>query len=310
MGRTRAGPTQATCQTCNQATCQTRNTCQRTAAARPRARHARRGAQPSHMPDVCRPGAARAPRHVFTCGNQCVEPSRGCARRAVVGWRPRPIAEPPRLPPPASPPPRDRPSADRGVDRRRAGADDLPHERALGARWRRARWMRGSLSCAPTSTAPSSRMRVGTSSGMVPLHPAAAHAGMLPGRAEPVRRHCGSWLCRPPLGRDGVRYTLGFRSSKTCFAPQAFDSPLGLERREHGAAVGQFDAISGLSGIGAYMLTRRGLSHIDAALPVPPKALVGPDARIGCRLTALVYASSSSRSTEATATMLPDGHFP
>ena len=140
------------------------------------------------------------------------------------------------------------------------------------------------------------------------LASAAAHAERRPVGPSLYGGIAGLGFVASLLGRDGVRYTRLSSTLDAALAPQAFALAAGLERREHGAAVGQFDAISGLSGIGAYMLTRRGLSHIDAALHVLLKALVD--------LTRASAAGSPRWFTpveltfdEATATMLPDGHL-
>jgi hypothetical protein len=68
------------------------------------------------------------------------------------------------------------------------------------------------------------------------------------------------------LGRDGTRYTRMSRTLDGALAPQSVELAVAVECHDHGVSVGQFDVISGLSGIGAYLLTRRGEPHIDAAL--------------------------------------------
>jgi hypothetical protein len=110
------------------------------------------------------------------------------------------------------------------------------------------------------------------------------------------------------LARDGVRYTRLSSTLDAALAPQAFALAAGLERREHGVAVGQFDAISGLSGIGAYMLTRRGLPHIDAALHALLEALVDLT-RASAEGSPRWFTPVELTFDEATATMLPDGHL-
>ena len=110
------------------------------------------------------------------------------------------------------------------------------------------------------------------------------------------------------LSRDGTRYTRLSRALDGALASQAVALADSLKGRNHGVSVGEFDAISGLSGIGAYLLTRRNQPHVAGALDRLLEALVD-----------LTTASADGPPRwftpvefmfdETTTAMYPDGHL-
>ena len=68
------------------------------------------------------------------------------------------------------------------------------------------------------------------------------------------------------LGREGERYQRMSASLDATVSAQAIALARALDAARDGVAVHQFDAISGLAGMGAYLLARRGRPHVDAAL--------------------------------------------
>lgn len=110
------------------------------------------------------------------------------------------------------------------------------------------------------------------------------------------------------LGRSGTRYTRMLESVDAALAPQAAGLADTLDRQEHGVAVGLFDAISGLAGVGAHLLVRRGRPHVDAALARALEALVGLT-RASAAGPPRWFTPAELMFDEATAAMYPDGHL-
>jgi hypothetical protein len=110
------------------------------------------------------------------------------------------------------------------------------------------------------------------------------------------------------LGRDGARYLRLSSSVDAALAPQALALAGALDGQEHGVPVGQFDAISGLAGIGAYLLTRRGRPHVDAALDRLLEALVDLT-RASASGPPRWFTPVEFMPDEMTAAMYPDGHL-
>ncbi len=69
------------------------------------------------------------------------------------------------------------------------------------------------------------------------------------------------------LSRDGVRYQRLLATLDDAVCPQAIAHAEGLVSEVDGITVGDFDVISGLSGIGAYLLHRCELTGVDGASP-------------------------------------------
>jgi hypothetical protein len=110
------------------------------------------------------------------------------------------------------------------------------------------------------------------------------------------------------LSRDGTRYT---RLSSTVDAALALATAAiagDLDRAEHGVAVSQFDAISGLAGMGAYLLTRRGQPRVETALERLLESLVGLT-RASADGPPRWFTPVALMDDEATAAMYPDGHL-
>lgn len=118
----------------------------------------------------------------------------------------------------------------------------------------------------------------------------------------------GLGLAASQLGRDGMRYTRLSSTLDAALAPQAVALAGALEGQEHGVPVGQFDAISGLSGIGAYLLMRRGQPHVDAALDRLLEALVDLT-RASAEGPPRWFTPVELMFDETTAAMYPDGHL-
>jgi hypothetical protein len=76
------------------------------------------------------------------------------------------------------------------------------------------------------------------------------------------------------LGRDGSRYGRLGQSIDAALLPQALALAQSVRAPRDGLAVSQFDAISGLAGVGAYMLARREHAEIQHALERILEALV------------------------------------
>jgi hypothetical protein len=74
--------------------------------------------------------------------------------------------------------------------------------------------------------------------------------------------------------RGGVRYKRLLASLDQAIVPQAMQVAAGLRAETDGVHIGDFDAISGLSGVGAYLLCRRADPTVSAALGHVITALV------------------------------------
>jgi hypothetical protein len=135
---------------------------------------------------------------------------------------------------------------------------------------------------------------------------AAAHAERSPPGPSLYDGTAGLGFVAWQLGR-GTRYTRLSSSLDGALAPQAVALAGTLDGQQHGVAAGQFDAMSGLSGIGAYLLARRG-QHVDGALERLLQTLV--------ELTRASAAGPPRWFTPAelmfdatTAQLYPDGHL-
>ena len=76
------------------------------------------------------------------------------------------------------------------------------------------------------------------------------------------------------LFREGTRYQKLLTSVERALVPQAVGLADSLSRQEQGISFGMFDVISGLSGVGAYLLCRRDNEEISAALRAVLRSLV------------------------------------
>jgi hypothetical protein len=76
------------------------------------------------------------------------------------------------------------------------------------------------------------------------------------------------------LSRQRSRYQKLLRSVEQALVPQAVELAGGLSWQERGVSVGQFDLISGLSGVGAYLLCRQEDREAAAALQAVLRSLV------------------------------------
>lgn len=77
------------------------------------------------------------------------------------------------------------------------------------------------------------------------------------------------------LSRGATRYQRLLGSLEDALLPQARQLASTLDRQTGGAFVAQFDLISGLSGVGAYLLCRRQQPQVADALDVALRSLVG-----------------------------------
>ena len=76
----------------------------------------------------------------------------------------------------------------------------------------------------------------------------------------------GMGLVAQLLGRGGTRYQRLARAVDDALVPQVLALAGSVRDRRGGLAVGQFDAISGLAGIGAYLLARRDRDDVRRCL--------------------------------------------
>jgi hypothetical protein len=76
------------------------------------------------------------------------------------------------------------------------------------------------------------------------------------------------------LSRNGTRYRRLLIGLESVLLPQVLQLAHSLMRQSGGIGVGDFDAISGLSGVGAYLLCRRNEPHLAAALCIVVESLV------------------------------------
>jgi hypothetical protein len=140
------------------------------------------------------------------------------------------------------------------------------------------------------------------------LASAAAHAERCPLGPSLYGGIAGLGFVASQLGRDGTRYTRLSSTLDSSLVPQAVALAGSLEGQEHGVAVGRFDLITGVSGIGAYLLARCGQEHVDGALDMLLRTLVdltrasGPDPPRWFTPVELMF-------DETTAAMYPDGHL-
>jgi hypothetical protein len=75
------------------------------------------------------------------------------------------------------------------------------------------------------------------------------------------------------LSRDGTRYKSLLAQLDSTIVPQAMTLAYGVQRNGGGVNMGEFDAISGLSGVGAYLLCRRDQPRVRDALLAIAEAL-------------------------------------
>jgi hypothetical protein len=118
----------------------------------------------------------------------------------------------------------------------------------------------------------------------------------------------GLGLVAAQLGRDGTRYTRLSSTLDAALVPPAVELTRALRSQQGGVPVGQFDVISGLSGLGAYLLTRRGEPHVDAALNGVLEALVDLT-RASVHGPPRWFTPVELMFDETTAAMYPDGHL-
>jgi hypothetical protein len=76
------------------------------------------------------------------------------------------------------------------------------------------------------------------------------------------------------LSREGTRYQKLLAATEAALRAQTVELADTLSRQKQGVSVGQFDLISGLSGVGAYLLCRREHQGADAALRAVLRSLV------------------------------------
>ena len=76
------------------------------------------------------------------------------------------------------------------------------------------------------------------------------------------------------LSRGGTRYQRLLGALDEAICPQALSLADGFADRRDGFTVGDFDLISGLSGVGAYLLYRRDRPNVSAALSAVTQALI------------------------------------
>jgi hypothetical protein len=76
------------------------------------------------------------------------------------------------------------------------------------------------------------------------------------------------------LSRGGTRYRKLLAATEEFLLPQVVALADNLQRQKHGVSVAQFDVISGLAGVGAYLLCRRGEPGPAAALRAVLRSLI------------------------------------
>jgi class I lanthipeptide synthase len=110
------------------------------------------------------------------------------------------------------------------------------------------------------------------------------------------------------LGRDGTRYVRLSSTLDAALLPATAELARALRGHDRGLPVSQFDAISGLSGIGAYLLTRRRRPDVDAALVGLLEALVDLT-RASADGPPRWFTPVELIFDETTAAMYPNGHL-
>lgn len=110
------------------------------------------------------------------------------------------------------------------------------------------------------------------------------------------------------LGRDGARYVRLSSTLDAALLPATAELARAMQGHDRGLPVGQFDAISGLSGIGAYLLTRRLRPDVDAALVGLLEALVDLT-RAPAHGPPRWFTPVELMFDETTAAMYPHGHL-
>jgi len=75
------------------------------------------------------------------------------------------------------------------------------------------------------------------------------------------------------LSRGGSRYRRLLASLDRAIIPQALELAATLRAQRDGVSIGDFDVISGLSGVGAYLLCRRSEASVASALAMVTEAL-------------------------------------
>jgi class I lanthipeptide synthase len=110
------------------------------------------------------------------------------------------------------------------------------------------------------------------------------------------------------LGRDGTRYVRLSSTLDAALLPATAELTRALRGADHGLPVGQFDAISGLSGIGAYLRMRRLRPDVDAALVGLLEALVDLT-RASAHGPPRWFTPVELMFDETTAAMYPNGHL-
>lgn len=110
------------------------------------------------------------------------------------------------------------------------------------------------------------------------------------------------------LSRGGTRYMRVSSSVDRNLASWVMSLADGIDGRERGVEVGQFDAISGLSGIGAYLLTRRDQPHVEPALERLLQSLIDLT-RASAAGPLRWFTPAELMSDETSARTYPDGHL-
>ena len=137
---------------------------------------------------------------------------------------------------------------------------------------------------------------------------ATAHAERTPLGPSLFGGIAGLGLAASELGRDGTRYTRLSTVLDAALAPDALALAAELEGRDRGVGVSQFDAISGLAGIGAHLLARRGRAPVDATLQRLLETLVDLT-RASEQGAPRWFTPAELMFDETTAAMYPDGHL-
>jgi hypothetical protein len=140
------------------------------------------------------------------------------------------------------------------------------------------------------------------------LATAAAHAESRPPGPGLFEGLAGLGLVAVELSRAGTRYRQLSSTVDTGVAEQAVALAASLDDAREGMPVSHFDVVAGLSGIGAYLLLRRGRPHVDAALERLLGALVEMTRTTADRPPRW-FTPPELMYDEATAAMYPDGHF-
>jgi lantibiotic biosynthesis protein len=109
------------------------------------------------------------------------------------------------------------------------------------------------------------------------------------------------------LSRQGTRYQKLLRNIEEVLVPQTIKLADALFLQEQSVSVSQFDLISGLTGVGAFLLCRRGHTESDAALRAILRSLVALTEDEGG--IPRWHTPTHLMSDETTARLYPDGNL-